>query len=254
MDTLRKPLQGITNIIRFNRHFYLLSFGFIIALLLLQNRVHNAFRIYLIVLLLLIVSTILISLIVSCYVYDFSNLYKLTWLNDLVTKCSKKIVNIHAGFDETSYLLQKKFSTSELIVLDFYNPIKHTEISIKRARRAYPSYPNTQQVSTSQLPISNNSADMIFVILSAHEIRDTQERIVFFRELYRVLKPAGQIIVTEHLRDLTNFFVYNIGFFHFYSEATWKETFRMSQLTVIKKKKITPFITTFILRKHGTAS
>ena len=59
------------------------------------------------------------SLLVSWYVYDLSNLYKLSWLfpnNDNI-----KIVNIHAGFDETSVLLSAKFPNAELIVFDFYD-------------------------------------------------------------------------------------------------------------------------------------
>lgn len=252
METLRKPLQGVTNIIRFNWHFYLLSFGFTIALLFLQNYVRDAFRIALIVLLFMVLAAILISLMASSYVYDFSDLYKLTWVDNLQTKGSK-IVNVHAGFDETSALLHSKFSNSELVVLDFYDPLKHTEVSIRRARRAYPPYPQTQQVSTLHLPLADKSADKIFVILSAHEIRNEQERIIFFEELYRVLKPTGQIIVTEHLRDVINFLAYNIGFFHFYSKAAWKKTFSVSELNVTKEIRITPFITTFILSKHGTA-
>ena len=151
-------------------------------------------------------------------------------------------------------MLKNKFENSELTVLDFYDPAKHTEISIKRARKVYPPFPNTQQVNTATLPLKDNSADKIFAILSAHEIRNEIERKSFFQELHRVLSPTGHIIVTEHLRDTLNFFAYNIGAFHFHSKASWLKSFQSSGLRVAEEIKITPFITTFILDKNGLSS
>ena len=139
-------------------------------------------------------------------------------------------------------------------MFDFYDPAKHTEVSIRRAREAYPPFPNTQQVKPADLPLQDNSADKIFAILSAHEIRNEIERKSFFQELRRVLSPTGQIIVTEHLRDTANFLAYNIGAFHFHSKASWLKAFQSSGLRVSEEIKITPFITTFILDKNGVTS
>jgi ubiquinone/menaquinone biosynthesis C-methylase UbiE len=100
----------------------------------------------------------------------------------------------------------------------------------------------------------DNSADKIFIIFAAHEIRNVQERIEFFKELRRVLKPTGEIIITEHLRDIPNFLAYNIGFLHFYSKPTWLHIFKLAELTLKNEQKITPFISTFTLTKYGVAS
>ncbi len=254
MDGLRKPFQGVWNIIRFNWHYYVVSLAFIFILLFIRNDLNTTLRIAANTLVFLILFSTLISLIVSFYIYDLSDLYKLSWLNNLKHRDTGKIININAGFDETSNLLKRKLGNSELLVADFYDPTKHTEISIKRARKAYPPPPNTQQVSTKHLPVEDNSVHNIFSILSAHEIRDEEERIAFFKELKRVLTASGQIIVMEHLRDTVNFLAYNFGAFHFYSKAGWLKTFHSSGLKVSKEIKITPFITTFILEKNGTAS
>ncbi|MEP6793846.1 MAG: methyltransferase domain-containing protein [Saprospiraceae bacterium] len=188
---------------------------------------------------------------VSFYIYDISDLYKLTWLDKWQSN-NRKIVYINAGFDETSHLFKRKFPNSELSVFDFYDPTKHTEVSIKRARKAYAPFPDTQQINTTHLPLPDNSVDVIFVILAAHEIRNDEERITFFQELKRVLTTTGKIIITEHLQDTANFLAYNIGFFHFHSKTTWFKTFQSAGLRVVEEIKITPFITTFILGKNGT--
>lgn len=246
---MRKPFQGVWNIVRFNWHFYILALLFFIITLSFLIFIKTPFDIYLSVLGILIFSSTFISLAVSYYVYDFSGLYELNWIEN--SNKYYEIVNINSGFDETSHLLKNKFPNAKLSVLDFYDPKKHTEISIKRARKAYPVFPNTKPVTTNNLALADNEADLIFLTFAVHEIRNEQERIIFFKELKRILKPSGQIIISEHLRDTTNFLAYNIGFLHFYSRKTWYKTFEMANFVVKKEEKLTPFISKFTLTKYG---
>jgi len=252
MASIRKPWQGVTNIVRFNWHFYVLIAVVLLLLFILRSYLSGSLLLAVNVLLVLSLGTVIISLAVSCYIYDHSHLYSLSWLDDIST--DGPLVNIHAGFDETSVLLRERFANTHLQVLDFYDPAKHTEVSIKRARKAYPPYPGTQTVQTQQLPLADHSAHTIFVLLAAHEIRNGQERIAFFKELARALQNGGQVVVTEHLRDTANFLVYNIGAFHFHSRAAWLRTFNGAGLAIRQEISITPFIRTFILQPYGTAS
>ena len=249
MEKIRKPFQGILNIIRFNWHFYVIGIVLIFLIFNLSTHTNPTIKTILQIVSILIITAIFISLSVSYYVYDLSGFYKFDWIENNDDNIS--IININAGFDETSELLKKKFINSNFLSLDFYNPNKHTEVSIKRARKQYPPYKNTKEIDTSKIDLESNSIDKIFVILSAHEIRNKAERIAFFSELNRVLKPKGQIIVIEHIRDIPNFIAYNIGSFHFYSKPSWQNTFKKSNLKVISEVKNTPFISTFTLEKNG---
>lgn len=250
----RKPFQGVTNIIRFNWHYYIVAFGLIGILIYAISDLSYSLKIAVLVGLVLASISILVSLGVSFYIYDISNLYSLSWLDFLKIQPHHILVNIHAGFDETSSLLHSKYPDSILKVFDFYDPQKHTEIAIERARKAYPPFPDTQIITTSDIPFKPNSIDFIFLILSAHEIRNHQERIGFFNQLSNALYPDGRIIVTEHQRDFSNFMAYTFGFFHFFSKSIWKKTFTSAGLIIVSQLKITPFITTYILKRHGTPS
>lgn len=250
MERIRKPFQGVSNIVRFNWHFYVVSVVAILLILWAKNDFYLP-TFYANILLFFIITPTLISLFVSYYVYDFSDLYQLNWIDGLFLFPNEKILNINAGFDETSVLLKEKFPHSELIVFDFYDPEKHTEVSIKRARNVYPPYPNTVSINTAKLPLPDDSVDLIFVTFAAHEIRNDSERSIFFKELHRILANNGKIIVTEHLRDLPNFLAYNIGFFHFMPKSSWYKTFENAALNISCEQKITPFISTFLLKKNG---
>jgi hypothetical protein len=246
----RARFSGVKNIVRFNWHFYLLA-ALVVLVLIGCSYLTSDILIFPVLAALTFVTTIL-SLVVSAYIYDFSTLYSLTWLDTSFS--GQRIVNIHAGFDETTHLLKARYPDSQLSVFDFYDPDKHTEISIERARKAFPPPPETIRISTNAVPLTEQSTDIIFLILAAHEIRDAKERALFFDALSNSLSREGKIIVIEHLRDLNNFIAFNFGFFHFFTRTNWLTTFLQAGLTVHAEFKITPFITVFILQKNGSTS
>lgn len=230
----RVKFQGIRQIVRFNWHLYAGAVGAVLILLLF----HWWWAAW------LVVAPTLVSLLVSLYVYDLSGLYGLEWLPGVERGC---IVNIHAGFDETSGLLARKYAGCEVVVCDFYNRSKHTELSIAQARKAFPPYPGTQRIGSGQVPLAMDSADMIYLIFAAHEIRADEERERFFRELCRVAKPGGRIVVVEHLRDWRNFLAYTAGCGHFLPAAVWKRTFGAAALKILEEKWVNAFVRMYVL-------
>ncbi|PSL43907.1 O-methyltransferase [Chitinophaga niastensis] len=250
METLsRKPFQGITNIIRFNWQYYVIAFCSIILLFTVKGFLPYYSQLTAAIVALFTLLSTVVSLIVSWYIYDYTGLYSLNWLPVLNGRSSGNIVNMHAGFDETSAILAKKYPAAKLLVFDFYDPLRHTEVSIERARKAYPAFPATKVISTSKVPLNENSADCICLIFSAHEIRNDEERVHFFQQLKNALRADGQIILVEHLRDINNFVAYNIGFLHFLSKRKWMQTLTNAGLSVDKVFKLTPFVSTYILKK-----
>ncbi|MBO9700532.1 MAG: methyltransferase [Sporocytophaga sp.] len=250
--TLRKPFQGVTNIILFNWHTFVIALVFVLLLTIgkycfLDNIIITA-TIFATLL------SIVISLVTSLYVYDLTDLYKLSFLDKLITLKPASLVNINAGFDEISEVVKKKYPNSKFSVFDFYDPLLHTEISIERARKLYKPYQDTQVINTKAVPLEEGSVDVILLMFAAHEIRNEGERTFFFEQLRKAITIQGMIIVVEHQRDLINFVAYNIGFFHFYSKNNWLKVFTEAGLEVSKEIKITPFISGFALKKYGTAS
>lgn len=248
MEIKRRPLQGLINIIRFNWHFYLWILCILLVLSLLKSQLPETLQSITSACILAGEGMLLISLLTSLYIYDLSDLYQIKWIENIN---NKSVLNIHAGFDETSNLIINKFPQAKLSICDFYDAKKHTEISIQRARKIYTPHPTTISVQTHDLPFPANYFDQSFTILSAHEIRNPEERIQFFIELRRITR--GKIFVTEHLRDFKNFLGFSIGAFHFHSRKTWIRTFRASDLAVKREMKTTPFITTFELEKNGNS-
>jgi len=246
MDEKRRKFQGVLNILSFNRHFYV--FGCCVLALLFISRLFFAWPpaafwfvagafIY----------GLIAPLIVSAYVYDFSGFYAFRWLEPLVKKDERVnlIVNINAGFDETSFIIRNRFPHSDLNVFDFYNPKRHTEAAIKRARKVSLVYPNTKPITSNLIPLNDNTADIIFLLSAVHEIRSNTEKVEFLKECHRLCKPGGRMIMVEHLRDFPNFLAFSVGFTHFFSRGVWKNAFEKAGFSSFREIKFTPFMSIF---------
>ena len=246
---MRKPFQGVVNILRFNWHYFALALVAAAAVAWGSLGLEGNLRLLGFGFIAAMGGMMCVSLCVSFYVYDRSGLYELAWLDSVAIGPGGRMLNIHAGLDETTPLLRERYPDAEWTVLDFYDPAKHTEVSIQRARKIYPPSPNDIKVNTSELPLSTESIDAAFVLLAAHEIREEPERHAFFKELQRVLKPGGCAVVLEHLRDAPNFCAYAVGAFHFMSRKIWLTAFEQSKLRIAQTIRPNPFMACFILEK-----
>jgi hypothetical protein len=242
----RRPLQGVWTIIRFNWHLHAIALAAIA--ILLAGAVFLTGMAALLCALSAVAAalSVLLSLLATWHAYDASGLYQVSWLAPELGH-ARHAANVHAGFDETSVPLKSAFPRTQWHVLDFYDPAKHTEISIRRARRAQPPSPETMAIHTDQIPLADSSLDRVLLILAAHEIRDHDERVIFFRELRRVLAPGGRVIVTEHLRDLANIAAYSVGAWHFHPRAAWLATFHAAGFRLAREFHNNLLISTFVL-------
>ena len=159
------------------------------------------------------------------------------------------IGTMNAGFDESSRFLRELYPDANLNIWNFYDPSHHTEPSIARARQRYPIPPGTIVIKSSDLPVASSSVELVVLFLSAHEIRDYDEQVRFFEEVARILTPEGEVILTEHLRDLPNFIAYTIGFLHFHSKKLWEGVFAATGFLVSQQQVTGGLIHTFVLKK-----
>lgn len=246
MEIKRRKFQGVLNILSFNRHFYVI--GLITLAVILVGLVFlEVPNFWVWIIFGAFLYGLIMPLVVSAYVYDFSGYYDFKWLKklNLISRKPKQIVNINAGFDETSFILKNNFPDASLKVFDFYNAKQHTEPAIVRARKVSMVYPDTSQIKSDEIPLADNSVDLIFLLSAVHEIRTHKEKVAFLKECQRICKPRGNVITVEHLRDFPNFFAFTIGFTHFFSRKSWGKAFKEAGFSSFTETKFTPFMSIF---------
>lgn len=193
---------------------------------------------------------LIISLAVSHYVYDLSGIYRAEWLALLLPRTPERYAALHVGLDEFSEILRAEFPESDGSVIDFFDPEEMTEPSILRARQEQTGKPPAAIAANFRaLPFRDQELDAAFVVFAAHELRKADLRAQLFRELRRILKHDGRIILVEHLRDLPNFLAFGPGFLHFHSRAEWLRAISKGGLTIADELSLTPFVRAFALQR-----
>ena len=189
------------------------------------------------------------SLVASHWVYDRAGIYQLQWIKDALVQIPTRWVNLHAGFDEFSIGLRALFPTSHGAVWDFEDARVTTESSIARARRMTTGAPHALKVNHTALPEEAGAFDAAFLIFAAHELRLREARARFFSELFRILRPAGALLLLEHLRDVPNALAFGIGSLHFLGRGEWLRAAGAAGFNLEREFSITPFVRVFLFRK-----
>ena len=240
----RGPYQGVMNVVRFNYDMYLKAACVLLLAFLLPwpDLLSGPVRLgawgasYF----------LLASLGASHYIYDCSALYRWTWMRSRFPRPTR-ILNVHSGFDETSSQLRALYPEAVIQAVDFYDAELMSEPSIERARKLYP--PEESLMGRfNELPFADGSESLICVLLAAHELREHDLRVEFFRELERIVSVEGHVIVLEHMRDTANFLVFGSGFLHFFPRSDWLRALKEAGFSVREEFSVTPFLRGFVCR------
>ena len=196
---------------------------------------------------------LLLSLVVSHYIYDRSAVARGGWLDGQTAGQERTHVAIfHLGQDEASAHTARLLPTATIRIFDVYHSEHSGSPSLARARTL--AVTASTPAVFNQLPLADGSIDLALVIFAAHELRHDGVRADFFRELARIIGPGGRALVVEHLRDGWNLFAYGPGFWHFLGRRTWLQTFALAGLQVAHETSLTPWVRRFQLRNPKDAS
>jgi SAM-dependent methyltransferase len=247
----RGPLDGVLQIVRYNWSLYVAATAVSALVVGLVVVFHPPGALAAVPILGAIAAVfwLLLSLAVSHYVYDRSDLYRWEWIRERVARNPRHVVNIHAGLDETSLALQEMYPAAEVTILDIYDPAEMPEPSIARARREAHSTLASVKAGFRRLPLQTGSTDFLTVIFVAHELRRARSKEAFFRELARVIKPGGSVLLVEHLRDAWNLLAFGPGAFHFFPRSEWLRVAGASGFELSEEFSRTLFVRAFVFRQ-----
>ncbi len=181
------------------------------------------------------------SLVATWWVYDRRQVYQ--QLTHGLAEIGEWAI-VHAGFDASDPALRASIGRPPAAVA-------HIALapgpSLRRARRL--SQHPAGCTPAASIPHTASSLDSIFLTFAAHEVRDLAGQRALFSDLRKALRPGGQLVITEHLRDLANFAVYGPGAMHFQPLATWQARAAEARLFIDSNTAITPFVHRIVCRR-----
>jgi hypothetical protein len=192
----------------------------------------------------------LASLAVSHWVYDRSDWPQGNWLRNLASHHHpKQVLNVHAGFDETTDRLKSWLPNADIETLSVFDPQRLTEKSIHRAAIYRPGAADEWKGSPESWASPQGTFDWVLFLLSAHEFRKHEERVNLLRRAREALcdEASSTVILAEHVRDLANFMAFGPGFLHFHSASSWQNAWLEAGLESVQSLHVTPFLRVWVL-------
>jgi hypothetical protein len=249
--SIRNPWQGMITIVRLNWPYYAASAGVLVAALAMLVRSSSIpWQLGFALVAFGSAYFLFVSLGVSHFVYDRSDLYRWGWLNRALGGLdARAAVFCHTGFDDASLSLQSMYPEASWRVLDHFDPERMTEASIQRARALFPPSAETLPASFDRWPIDSHTVDLVLGFLAIHELRSEDERSSWFGEAKRCLPAGGRVVVVEHTRDLANFLAFGPGFMHFHSRASWRRCWERAGLRFHDEFLVNPFVRVFVVKR-----
>src|SRR5947207_15750310 len=125
----RAQFDGVLQIVRYNWTLYIVALLVSTLVVVLVDVVHPpaALAGLLILGAVAAVFWLALSLAVSHYVYDRSDLYRWEWIRDRVAPSPGHVVNIPAGLDETRLALRAMAPTAEVTISGRYHTAQMPE-------------------------------------------------------------------------------------------------------------------------------
>lgn len=247
----RAGVEGVFNIVRFNWPRYATALVAAVGALVIATvtPATPAVRMALPITALIAACWGLASLAVSHFVYARSGADKWDWLLDLLPSRPQRWANVHAGLDQTTPVLRQLLPHSHGVVIDLFDPALMTERSIRRARRLCGSSDADYRGLRSLPHVGARSFDTVFLLRAARGLRRPRDRDELFRQLHRLVRPRGYVVLVEHMGDRVNFLAFGPGFLHFYPRHEWLRLAAQHGFAVDAERRVTPFLRAFVLRR-----
>jgi SAM-dependent methyltransferase len=185
------------------------------------------------------------SLIATWWVYDYkaADLYRAVASE---YQAEAKWILVHAGLDESCGRLEALIGAPDQQI--DVGPSTDQSPSLQRAHRLVG---RTGQRWDGRIALETASMGFAVVLFGIHELVPADAD-VLLRELERVVRVGGSIVIVEHLRDVRNALVFGPAALHFSPQRRWLDSMAQAGLSSQGSKRVASLVTVFRATPTGT--
>jgi SAM-dependent methyltransferase len=117
--------------------------------------------------------------------------------------------NIDLGLRQQAILLSSHLTTGKITVIDVYNPQLTMDSALARARRQAPATKQDPRLTWydgqfNLFPLPDSSVEAVFMFQVLSEFGQQGDRQALLREVRRILKPNGRLLIAEQTASWLN--------------------------------------------------
>ncbi len=153
------------------------------------------------------------------------------------------VANIDLGLRQQAILLSSHLTTGKITVVDVYNPQLTTDSALARARRQAPPAKSDPRLiwydgRFDLLPLPDSSVEAVFMFQVLSEFSQHGDRQALLREVRRILKPNGRLLIAEQTSSWLNWLLVGSSSAKLQPVDYWRELLHEGGLNVLRQEDI----------------
>ncbi len=168
--------------------------------------------------------------------------------NKILLKLSQTQVNdsvacIDLGLKQQALTVGAQLVSGKLYVLDVYNPQWNTGQALQRTRSYAPLTVSDPRIiwydsPINLLPLPNNSVTAVFLPQILSEFNQHGDRETLLREIRRILKPNGRLLLSERMTTQTNWLTLAPGITRMQPPEYWQTLLEETGFEIRRKEDL----------------
>jgi SAM-dependent methyltransferase len=168
-----------------------------------------------------------------------------------------RFVHVGLGLRRTPQLMSRRLTSGRVTALDVYNPQEAPGAALARARyaaRPAPADPRLRwlEATIKLFPLPDRSAALVTIEEAAAALWQRGDRLLLLREVYRILRPEGRLILAQPVRTKTAWLVSPLGAMRLEPAVYWRRLLGEAGFNVLRETDVRGLATYFVAERPAT--